>query len=198
MIATTLHELPGRTPRKHLAGALACTFLSLAVASGCRRDNQRPEGRIYEPIGGFSYVAPDGWFRLKDPDMNHTTVGTYEDAGKSPQISVYFVHGSGAANDAAERYLKHNRKRKGHTVVQNIPFVTDSGLTGFKISARLEDENIDPVPVALHHYMIQNAGQVIGITCVCADSVNQKYEPVFDKTMKSMRSEPAIGQGSKR
>lgn len=76
---------------------------------------------------------------------------------------------------------------RSYGVDQQSDFATDSGLTGGKITASRETK--DTLPLAVFHYLIQDAERVIVITATCASPVKQKYEPIFDAAMKSLESE---------
>ena len=65
--------------------------------------------------------------------------------------------------------------------------MTDSGLTGVKITAGRETK--DALPLATFHYLIQDRERVIVVTATCAGPVKQRYEPIFDVAMKSLESE---------
>ena len=62
-----------------------------------------------------------------------------------------------------------------------------AGLDGVKIAARRETK--EALPLAVFHFLLQDGERVIVVTCSCAEQGKQKYEPVFDAAMRSLRSE---------
>ncbi|MCK4565247.1 MAG: hypothetical protein KAU94_11305 [Verrucomicrobia bacterium] len=171
--------------RNIISAALA---LLLMVAAGCGGRKPVPAGRLLQPAGGFSFVTPDNWSRTKLAGVDFIIASTDPDFGARPNIFVDFVQSPGQAGSVVEKIVETNRKNhRTYEVARQSPFATKSGLPGFRIAARRE--NKDTLPLALFHYVIQDVDRTIVITCTCAESVKQKYAPLFDSAMKSLESD---------
>jgi hypothetical protein len=167
-------------------GALLA-ILAAAVFSGCGGAKPTPAGRLVQPAGEFSFVTPDGWFRTKLAGIDFVIVSAAPDGGARPNIFVDFVEASGRVSSAAAKLIDANRLgMRGYGVDGQREFAAESGLQGIKISAGRE--NRDGLPLAVFHYLVQDGSRVIAVTCLCARTVREKYEPVFDAAMGSLRS----------
>jgi hypothetical protein len=164
------------------------TILIAIVLAGCGGKKPFPASRLQQPAGQFSFVTPDGWFRKKLIEIDFIVVFTDSDFGISPNIFVDFVETPAQVDKVASELIQRNTEnQRAYKVAQQSDFVSESGLVGVKISA--DRENIDALPLATYHYLIQDDDRVIVITCTCADTVKRKYEPIFDSAMKSLQSE---------
>jgi hypothetical protein len=164
------------------------TISAVAILTGCGGKTPIPVGRLQQPTGEFSFVTPDGWSRTKLPGIAFIIVSTLPDFGARPNIFVDFVKPSTHVSNMVGKVLQTNRdSHRTYEVAQQTDFMADAGLTGVKISAG--HVNKDALPIATYHYLIQDSDRVIVITASCADPVKQQYEPIFDKALKSLRSE---------
>jgi hypothetical protein len=164
------------------------TILIAVVLAGCGGKKPIPASRLQQPAGQFSYITPDGWSRTKLMGIDFIVVFADPDLGMSPNIFVDYVEASAQVDtEVAELIQMNTDNHQAYEVVHQSDFITESGLIGVKISAGRE--NMDALPLATYHYVIQDADRVIVITCTCADTVKQKYEPIFDAAMKSLQSE---------
>jgi len=186
--------LIGLTPRAQtdrwlgkMRNILLCILGSVLV-SGCHGKKPIAASRLIQPAGQFSYITPDGWYRSKVVGIPFIIASTDTDFGAAPNIYVDSVNQSSNLSEVLEDYLKQKKENLSeYQVAGRDRFKTDSGLAGTKV--RADRKNKDGLPLALFHYVIENSGQVIAITCTCSEPVKEKYEPVFDNAMKSLRSE---------
>ena len=169
---------------------IVIVLLGAVFLSGCDSEKPIPTSRLVQQAGQFSFVTPDGWFRTQLSGVNFIIVSTEPDFGAVPNIFVESVEKSTELSNAVSKLIK-NKKNNHPTykVSQQRDFVTESGLKAIKISARRN--NGDALPLALFHYLIQDGDRVIVINCLSAYRVRQKYEPIFDTAMKSLRSDKA-------
>lgn len=168
-------------------------LLATAVLIGCGGKKPVPASRLQQPSGQFSFVTPDGWFRTKLAGIDFTIVSADSDFGIDPNIFVDSVETSGKLTNVIAKVIETNKSNhKDYKIAHQGDFVTESGLTGVKISAGRANKNA--LPLALFHYLIKDNDRIIVITCTCADPVKQKYEPIFDSAMKSLQSELASQQ----
>lgn len=167
---------------------IVTAFILIACLSGCGEKRIFPASRLQQPIGNFSFVTPEGWSRTKLAGIDFIIVSTKPDSGISPNIFVDFVRSSAQLSNTVAEVVKTNHdKLLSYQVLQQGNFITESGLTGVKLTAsRLNKESL---PLAMFHYFIQDDDRTIAITCICADATKSKYEPVFDSAIKSLRSE---------
>ena len=168
--------------------SIVIAVITVTLLSGCNGEKPIPTSRLVQPTGQFSFITPDGWFRTKLPAVNFIIVSTEPDYGAVPTIFVNFVKESTNLGKAVVKLIATNTNNyRKYEVRQQSAFVTESGLNGIKVSAGRE--NNDALPLALYHYLIQDADRVIVITCLSSYPVGKKYEPIFDAAMKSLRSE---------
>jgi hypothetical protein len=100
---------------------------------------------------------------------------------------VDFVEESSSLGKVAVKLIDANTNNyRKYEVRQQSAFLTDSGLSGIKVSAGRE--NSDALPLALYYYLIQDADRVIAITCVSSYPVRNQYEPIFDAAMKRLKN----------
>lgn len=166
---------------------IVLTIFAVVVLTGCGVKNTMPASRLKQPAGDFSFVTPDGWFRTKLVGIDFIIVSGESDFGSNPNLFVDFVK-PGLASDVTQEVIEtYQGNQQSYEVAQQCVFVTDSGLTGIKVTASRETK--DALPLATFHYIVQDRERVIGITATCADPVTQKYEPIFDAAMKSLESE---------
>ncbi len=108
--------------------------------------------------------------------------------GDSPNIFVEGAPRLGRVSNRVTQMIDANRDElRAYAVLQQQEFATTSGLIGVRVAARRETK--EALPLTLYHFLLQDGDRVISITCSCAESVKQKYEPVFEAAMKSLRSE---------
>lgn len=162
-------------------------FILIACLSGCGEKRTFPASRLQQPTGNFSFVTPEGWSRTKLAGIDFIIVSTKPDSGIRPNIFVDFVRSSTLLSNTVTEVVKTNRdKLPAYQILQQDDFTTESGLHGVKLTAtRL---NKEALPLAMFHYLIQDADRIIAITCICADATKLKYEPVFDSAIKSLTS----------
>ena len=164
------------------------TVLATIIMSGCTGSKPVPAGRLMQPAGKFSFVTPDGWVRSEVAGIDFVIVSTEPDGGVNPNIFVEGTPRSGNVRDEAAQMISAKRASvRAYAVLRQEEFATEAGLRGVKISARRETK--DALPVSLYHFLLQDGDRAIGITCSCAETVKQKYEPIFDAAMTSVRSE---------
>ena len=164
-------------------------LVGMVLWCGCAGDeNPVPASRLQHTAGSFSFVTPEGWSRTKVIGLDFVVVSTRPDAGAKPNIFVDFVEKATLVSNAVVELTDTNGDEiRGYEIVEQIDFVTESGMQGVRISA--QRENGDGLRLALYHYLVQDADATICITGLCADSVKEEYEPTFDRVMKSLRSE---------
>lgn len=164
------------------------TILVGAILTGCGGKKPLPADRLHQVAGEFSFITPDGWYRAKLAGIDFIIVSTDPEFGVQPNIFVDFVEPSSNVTDVLKRLIETNQAgRRAYAVIQQEDFVTESGLVGVKITATRETK--DGLPLAALHYLFQDADRVIVITCSCADPVKQKFAPIFNATMKSLKSD---------
>ncbi len=168
--------------------SIVIAVITVTLLSGCNGEKPIPTSRLVQPAGQFSFITPDGWFRTKLPVVDFIIVSTEPDYGAVPTIFVDFVTESTNLGKVTVKLIDTNTNNyRKYEVKQQSAFVTEFGLSGIKVSAGRE--NNDALPLALYHYLIQDADRVIVITCASSYPVRKKYEPIFDAAMKSLRSE---------
>lgn len=161
--------------------------VAAAIFSGCGGAQPLPSGRLRQPAGKFSFVTPDGWFRTKLAGIDFIIVSGDTDAGSTPNLFVEFVK-PGSVRAVTQQVIEaYQSTHRSYEVDHQADFTTESGLAGIKVTARRE--TTDALPLATIHYLIQDSERVIAITATCAEPVKQKYEPLFDAAMKSVRSD---------
>lgn len=163
-------------------------MLVALVLSGCSGKKPVPASRLMQPAGKFSFVTPEGWYRTKLPGIDFIIVSTEPDDGASPNIFVEGAPRSGSVSNRVVQMTETKRDEiRTYAILQQQEFTSELGLKGVKISARRETK--EALPLILYHFFFQDGDRVIVITCSCAEPVKQKYEPIFDAAMKSLRSE---------
>ncbi len=171
-----------------MKNTLVLALALLLIISGCGRKKPQPSVRLHQPIGGFSFITPDTWSQKKLAGLDFIIVSTEADFGTRPNIFVDFVRSPGQVGNVAKQTIETNRRNHpSYTVLQESPFITASGLNGIRISAHRINKS--KIPLALFHYLIQDADRTIAITCTCAEPVKQKYAPLFDAAMTSLESD---------
>jgi hypothetical protein len=163
-------------------------ILAVCILAGCSGQKPVPASRLTQPAGKLSFVTPDGWYRSKITGIDFIIVSTVADFGTSPNIFVEGDPRPGIVSNKVTQMIEANRDEiSSYAVLKEDAFRTDSGLTGVKVSTRRETK--EALPLALYHFLIQDSDRVIIITCSCAEPVKQKYEPIFDTAMRSLRPE---------
>lgn len=166
---------------------IVIAIFAVAVLTGCSGKKAIPASRLMQPAGEFSFVTPGGWFRTKLAGIDFIIVSGEPDFGSKPNLFVDFVKPGSTSNVTQEVIETYQDNQRSYEVARRSDFVTESGLSGIKITASRETK--DALPLATFHYLVQDAERVIVITATCADPVKQKYEPIFDAAMKSLESE---------
>lgn len=166
---------------------IVLAIFAVVALTGCGDKNPIPASRLKQPAGEFSFVTPDGWFRTKLAGIDFIIVSGEPDFGSKPNLFVDFVK-PGSTSDATQEVIEtYQGNQQSYEVAQQRDFATDSGLTGIKVTASRETK--DALPLTTFHYIVQDRERVIVVTATCADPVKQKYEPIFDAAMKSLKSE---------
>ena len=156
-------------------------------ASGCGRKQSFLASRLQFPVGKFSYITPEGWLRTKLAGIDFTIVSTEASGGIKPNIFVESVELI-QIETATSEFIEKCKKGKGaYHLKEETPFITDSGLSGVKLTAT--HENKDHLLLTAFSYLLQDRDRVITVTCTCANSTAVIYEPVFDAVIKSLKSE---------
>jgi hypothetical protein len=162
-------------------------IVAVATLTGCGGRKPIPAGRLKQPVGDFSFVTPDGWFRTKLAGIDFIIVSGEQDFGSKPNLFVDFVKPGSVSNVTQEVTGTYRDNHRSYEITRRSSFATDSGLPGIKIAAGRETR--DALPLATFHYLFQDRDRVIVITATCADPVKERYEAVFDAAMKSLESE---------
>jgi len=164
------------------------TIIIATTLSGCGGDKPIPSSRLSQPVGDFSFVTPDGWFRNKLAGIDFIVVSTEPDYGMNPNIFVDFVIPSPELDDAvAKATNSYETNHRDYEVIEKVDFKTESGLQGVKITARRLDKK--KLPLGTYQYVIKGSDRAIVITCTCAEAVKEKYEPLFDQAMRTLETE---------
>jgi len=164
------------------------TFALVLICAGCGGKKSYPSSRLYQPSGDFSFVTPDNWFRTKLFGIDYVIVSTEADHGIEPNIYVDFVKPNIDAEDAYQNLVSvYEDKQRGYRIESELQFETESGLEGLKIIAKRKNKN--NLSLATYQYLVHDSDRTIAITCTCAYAVKDKYEPIFDQTIKSLKSE---------
>jgi hypothetical protein len=163
-------------------------MLAACLFAGCSGKKPVPASRLMQPAGKFSFITPDGWYRTKIPGIDFTIVSTDADYGARPSI---FVEGVPRSDNVSNRVIKTTEEYRGelpqNAAIEQQEFDTESGLRGVKITAYRQTK--EALPLAAFHFVFQDGDRVLAITCMCAWSTKLKYEPIFDRAMKSLRPE---------
>ena len=171
--------------------ALVAGFVILFGPNSAGRKTAKipvPASRLVQPMGEFSFVTPDGWSRTKLAGIDFIIVSGAADRGAEPNIFVEGIEQSGSIENAAKALVKTKKERiLTYKVLNKDDLVTESGLNGIKISA--VRENDDALTLSLYHYLIGDENRTIVITCLCAETVQEKYEAIFDTAMRSLEFE---------
>lgn len=164
------------------------TLIFSLLCCGCGGKKLIPAGRLHQSAGAFSFITPDGWLRTKLAGIDYIIVSAESDSGTSPNIFVDWVEPKADLARMSSQIQATNKDNyPDYEVIQQSDFKTNSGLKGIKIVATRK--NRDGLPLAIFHYLIQDAERVIAITCSCSKSTDAKYEPIFDKTLKTLKTE---------
>ena len=156
--------------------------------SGCGGDKPIPASRLEQPVGDFSFVTPDGWFRTKLAGIDFISVSTEPDSGIRPNIFVDFISPSPNLSEAVEKLTtSYKNNHRDYAVTEKTAFKTQSGLQGIKIIAQRKSNN--QLSLGTFQYLIKGTDRVFSITCTCADAVNEKYEPIFDRAMQTLETD---------
>lgn len=164
------------------------TIALVLICAGCGGKKSYPSTRLHQPSGDFSFVTPDNWFRTKLFGIDYVIVSTEPDHGMEPNIYVDFVKPDTEINDAYKKLLSiYKAKQRVYRIESKTEFETESGLDGLKIIAKRKHK--DNLPLATYQYLIHDSDRTIAITCTCAYAVKDKYEPIFDQAIESLKSE---------
>jgi hypothetical protein len=165
-----------------------CVGMSaILLLAGCAEPKKPVAGRLRQPAGRFSFVAPVGWSHAKLAGLDYIIVSAEPDAGARPNIFVDFIEPVARLSNVVERVVAMNENgQPAYRVVGRSAFETDSGLEGVKIRARRR--NRDALALAVFHYLIQDDDRVLAITCTCAESVSGRYVSVFDAALRSVQT----------
>lgn len=160
-------------------------LISIAVVS-CGKNKPIPASRLEQPVGGFSFVTPDGWFRNKVPGVEFVVVHGESDCGIEPNIFVDFITPSSDLDSAQSKLTAIYTKHRDYKIIEQSDFTTAAGLLGVKIRSTRKTKQ--QVSLASLHYLIAGADKVISLSCTCAESVISKYEPIFDKAVSTLET----------
>ncbi len=162
-------------------------LLALGLTAGCNRKTATPAGRMEQPSGGFSFVTPDGWYRSKPVGMDFVIVSTEPDYGVSPNIFVEFVRpGTDFESSLAALTNRYARNHRKYEIVTQNEFFTKSGLPGIRMFAHRE--SLQNQSLTTIHYLISIHGNILGVTCTCAQAVEKNYIPLFDQAIATVEA----------
>jgi hypothetical protein len=126
---------------RHALGRLVMKqilFVIFCLSAGCSDSRSRDPNRHYEQNGGYSFVPPPGWRTAELPGFKYKVVAGEAADGFAPNINVVEEKYTGSLesyidlNEASlERFFEDFER-----VSSKQEFVTDSGLTGFKLVCR--------------------------------------------------------------
>ncbi len=101
------------------------TIIFAATLIGCGGDKPIPTSRLKQPVGDFSFVTPDGWFRNKLAGIDFIVVSTETDYGMNPNIFVDFVIPSPVLDDAVTMVTNsYKNNQLDNEVIQKVDFKT--------------------------------------------------------------------------
>ena len=136
----------------------------------------------------YSYISPDQWIRKKLPGLDYTLLVSTSDSGLAPSIYPERPPQSGTVDEVADALLDANRdEMRAYVVIDRTRFSTDSGLPGLKVTAQYS--TTENLAVSHFLYLLQDGPRVLVLGCRCAYAVTDKYQPVFDAAMKSLKNE---------
>ena len=142
--------------------------------------------RITEAMGGFSYVPPSGWHVRSNPGLKYRIVCGPRANGLTPVIN--FVDETRPVTlDEYVRLTKSQLQHgiPGYKLLSQSPFLTESGIQGFKLVADVPISGRDAREIC--YILPGHNSTFFDITAVWTASGNGKYEHVADACIKTFQ-----------
>jgi hypothetical protein len=172
---------------------LIITGFVLAASLNCFAQ-ESPCQRVTESGGGFSMCLPDGWTVQTKDDQKYnmmfaprgdtftSNINFKDEANSSPLADYVTVSG---------KYVLDNAEKIGATsikLVDRSDFTTSSRLAGVRVSFTVLYKGIQIRTI--QYYFNGREGQKLVVTCTELEAEREKFDPIFDRAVRSLRLEP--------
>lgn len=172
--------------RPHIGWKIASRIgLILALIVGACHCHRTSNGRLEQTTGRFSIAVPEGWQVSQPVGIPFAILSAPPDEGHRPNLFTDGVLESATLVGGAQaQCTAYKSAYPDHIAWTSISFVTDHGLPGLKTRAFRRTR--EDLALALFHYAIQDNDRIIQITGSCAETTAERYEPLFDATIRSL------------
>jgi hypothetical protein len=166
---------------------ITATLFSLLIiaTAGCGKSDD--PNRHYEEEGGFSYVPPEGWDIAEYPGLKYRISRGASENQFAPNINVVdeqfdaFLETYVDANIEAMRDFV-----EGFNLVEREEIVTNEGARSIKLT--VDGEHYQR-KLRQYFYFFDAGERKYIVTCSALAENAEKYEPLFDKSVKTFRIE---------
>jgi len=164
--------------------SLLFLFLILLMA-GCGKSDD--PSRHYEKEGGFSYVPPEGWEIAEHPQLKYRIFRGASENQFAPSINVVDEHFDGFLESYVDANIEAMRGFvKDFDLVEREEFITNDEVRSIKLT--VDGEHYQRL--LRQYFYFFNAGEKKYIvTCSALAENAEKYEPLFDTSVKTFRIE---------
>jgi hypothetical protein len=176
----------GRSLIMNVLKIAATLFLLLIIATaGCGKSDD--PNRHYEKEGGFSYVPPEGWEMSEYPGMKYKIFRGPMENQFAPNINVIDEKLDGSLKTYVDANIEAMRDFvEGFNLVEREEIVTNEGARSIKLTVDGEHYQRQ----LRQYFCFFDAGErKYIVTCSALAENAEKYEPLFDKSVKTFRIE---------
>jgi hypothetical protein len=139
--------------------------------------------RFFETTGGFSICPPRNWNVIEFPGLKYKIIHTDPINGFSPNMTFVDEYYDGSLSEYMN-LSNQNMKRiyPDAEYIRNESFLADSGLRGIK---QVIINNVSGNLLRQSFYCFSNGKIKIIITCSVNNSNGQRYESIFDESVRT-------------
>jgi hypothetical protein len=142
-----------------------------------------PGGPYADKNGGFSVVPPESWKMFQKAKMPYKAFVSANEADSNANLNFNIEPYKLPLDDFAEHSVNRMKSIFDAEIIGTDDFETARGLNGKKIIALLEQNGRQ---FRVSFYLFSNGkGQYMTVTCTSISSIGEKFDAVFDKSMKT-------------
>jgi hypothetical protein len=147
--------------------------------------------RNVEPVGGFSFCAPDDWTVTEKEGEKYKIVFGARREGLTPNINIKDDANAALLADytaASIKYILSHYQEVGATsmkVLTQDDFITTTGVHAVKVIYHAEVKGL--IIRTIQYFFDGKAGQKLIVTCTALEADSGVLDPIFERALKTFR-----------
>ncbi len=163
-------------------------IICFSFICGCNKKDGVISGKHTEPLGGFSYIPPEGWNILEWPGYKYKIAVDNPKKGFASNINIVDAKHDGATLDLcvdeSNNFAKNNLSEM--KILSKEDFMTTKGLRMIKTVFTMKEKGLI---MRCMNYATKNKDKVIVITATMLDEEAHTVETSINNCLKSFEIE---------